>query len=70
MVAVPFLLRSVDIPTSLVRDDVFLPGLQRLRFLDLGTLVQDLLGIIVNDDTQTHILRKLNYVIENLEVGK
>lgn len=43
--------RLANVLMSLIRNDVFLPGLQGLCLLDLCPLVQDPLGIVVNDDT-------------------
>jgi hypothetical protein len=50
----------------LVGDDVLLLG---LVVLDLGTFVEDLLGLIVDDDSKTHILSQFDDVVEDLSSG-
>ena len=47
----------------LVGDDVLLLG---LGILDLGTLVEDLFGLVVHNDSEAHILGQFDDVIENL----
>ena len=47
----------------LVGDDVLLLG---LGILDLGTLVEDLFRLVVDDDSETHILGQFDDVVENL----
>lgn len=47
----------------LVGDDVLLLG---LGILDLGTLVEDLFRLVVDDDSETHILSQFDDVVENL----
>jgi hypothetical protein len=47
----------------LVGDNVLLLG---LGILDLGTLVEDLFGLVVDNDSETHILSQFDDVVENL----
>jgi hypothetical protein len=47
----------------LVGDDVLLLG---LGVFDLGTLVEDLFRLVVDDDSKTHILGQFDDVVENL----
>ena len=51
----------------LVGDDVLLfgPGI-----LDLGALVENLLGLIVDDDSETHILSQFDDMVEDLRACK
>jgi hypothetical protein len=51
------------VANDLVRNDVFLLG---FSILDLGTLVEDLFGLVVDNDSETHILSQFDDVIENL----
>ena len=65
-VYVGFLLASCKL-TLLVGDDILLLG---LGVLDLGTLVEDLFRLVVDDDSKTHILRQLDDVVKDLGYEK
>ena len=65
-VYIGFLLASRKL-TLLVGDDILLLG---LGVLDLGTLVEDLFRLVVDDDSKTHILRQLDDVVEDLRACK